>query len=60
MKCNFQWYAPFLLPPPSTGVINKHQTCILDKGHDGDHKSVYKVTHPNQKVENRGDDRQTT
>ena len=49
MICNFRWGAPYPLPPPSTQVKTLQQFCVLEKNHEGDHRSNTKVTAPNKK-----------
>lgn len=47
MKCGHEWWAPYLKPPPSNGVRRIPQSCVLERGHDGCHRSATNVIAPN-------------
>lgn len=51
--CGFKWRAPYIHAPneinnwiPREGHVE--QICVLPKGHDGDHRSLTKVTAENR------------
>jgi|JI9StandDraft_2_1071091.scaffolds.fasta_scaffold01225_17 hypothetical protein len=47
MRCGFQWPASYLMATGHT--LSIWEKCVLDKHHDGDHMSMFKVTAPNDK-----------
>lgn len=42
--CRHKWHAPFYLPPDGRKVEWVEETCVVAKGHTGDHRSINKVT----------------
>ena len=57
MRCGYRWSATFLLPPNSAcpccgqrlGSTSLKQECMLEQGHEGDHRSLGNVTYPQEK-----------
>lgn len=53
-RCNYTWYPPKLYPPQQPGAepyqgFGPEETCYLKLGHEGEHRSLGKVTAPNNK-----------
>jgi hypothetical protein len=49
MKCDYRWFAPWVLPDGG-GQGYSQQKCVLEAGHDGDHRSQFNVTCANTKI----------
>ena len=52
MKCGPQWVPPMAKRNEVTGAVRRSlgpvQTCILERGHEGDHRSLANVTAANK------------
>lgn len=46
MICGFKWKAPYILGSETVWVV---QQCIMPPGHEGNHRSLAKVTHKNDR-----------
>lgn len=62
-KCGYRWVAPYIRPPDQPHVGPKYyvnngqrtrprEVCVLTKGHDGDHRSAFKVIAKNVRKSN--------
>lgn len=47
MKCGFKWHAPLVMPDGGKPSYIR-QVCILERGHEGNHRSITKVIKKNE------------
>lgn len=51
-ECGYAWKAPYIYPPDTPlyyeQISRPPERCVLPRGHEGDHRSIYKVTAKNQ------------